>query len=853
MQPSDQLVEDLADAMLEGTPIDWAAAESSADGPARPLVRQLKIVSAIADLHRTIPASASTPSAGQGVLSDRPGDRTVEHWAHLRLLERIGRGAFGQVYRAWDTRLDREVALKLSPADRTPGARAASSIIHEGRMLARVRHPNVVTIYGAEQSDDQIGLWMEFIHGRTLEQLLERRTAVTTTEAVDIGLEVCRAVSAVHSAGLLHRDIKAQNVMRAEDGRIVLMDFGTGRELGQDARSDLAGTPLYLAPEVLRGQPATVRSDLYSVGVLLYHLITGSFPVRAPNVAGIRQAHDRGERTHVQTARRDVPSKLARIIERAVDPEPERRYQSSEALRADLAALKPRRTLVRLAYAAAAAIVFLVIGAVAWEMRGRQVVSSTTPSTLLAGFVGVSNPGGATVSASSQPIIAVLPLQRLNTESEGDYFVDGLTDEILQNLATIQGLQVRSRTSSFAFKDRPRNLREVGERLGANLVLEGSVLRSGNKLRINAQLIQVAGEVTLWAETFERDLKSTSDVFGVLDEISTAIVNKLRLKLNRGQRRYDFDLDTYERYLKARSLANRRGPDDSQKAVELFEQVIAADPAFAPAYAGLVDAYGWWALPAPASGGIRFETAYSRMRPAAVKALELDPLLAEAHAAMGRVYSIERDWKNADSSFRKAIDLNPTLTQIYTNYSSSTLTPLGRFGEAEHLMQVALRSDPLSLDVWREIGILQFLDGRYEDAVGTFERVRAVDPEYPYINMFLPRALMFAGRVDEALSLVEERTRAGKRSLPPHYLAHLYVKAGRREEAEKLVPTKDSPYSEMVLAVALGQMDRAFDALDRTEVQEPLRFGVGGLLNPEVASLRADPRFAAFRKKFGLP
>ena len=361
MPPSERLIDDLADAILDGSPIDWAAAESSSDGTAQLLVGQLRVLAAVADLHRSTPPGPSTlsqipPSRVEPKVADAP-----VMWSHLRLVERIGRGAFGEVYRAWDTRLDREVALKLLPADRSSGERAASAIIHEGRLLARVRHPNVVTIYGAEQIADQIGLWMEFVRGHTLEQILDQRKVVSAAEAVGIGLELCRAMSAVHGAGLLHRDIKAHNVMRAEDGRIVLMDFGTGRELDDDASSDLAGTPLYLAPEVLQGQKATVRSDIYSLGVLLYHLVTGSYPVQARTVREVRRAHERGERTAVQTARRDVPPKLARVIERAIDPRPERRYQSADALAADLAALQPRPRLVRLAYAAGVAAASILV------------------------------------------------------------------------------------------------------------------------------------------------------------------------------------------------------------------------------------------------------------------------------------------------------------------------------------------------------------------------------------------------------------------------------------------------------------------------------------------------------------
>ena len=226
--------------------------------------------------------------------------------------------------------------------------------------------------------------------------------------------------------------------MRAEDGRIVLMDFGTGRELEDDAASDLAGTPLYLAPEVLQGQQATVRSDIYSLGVLLYHLVTGSYPVHARTLREVRRAHERGERTAVRTARRDVPPKLARVIERAIDPRPEQRYESADALGADLAALKPRPRIVRLAYAAGMAAASILVAGAGWEVVGRQVGSSRTPSALLAGFAGLHSVGAANVSPVERPVIAVLRLKNLSAESDSDYLVDGLTDEIIRNLAVIR-------------------------------------------------------------------------------------------------------------------------------------------------------------------------------------------------------------------------------------------------------------------------------------------------------------------------------------------------------------------------------------------------------------------------------
>jgi eukaryotic-like serine/threonine-protein kinase len=847
--PSERLIDDLADAILDCSPIDWAAAESSSDATEQLLMRQLRVLAAVADLHRSTPPSPSTliqspVSSVEPKVADAP-----VMWSHLRLVERIGRGAFGEVYRAWDTRLDREVALKLLPAGPSFGDRAPSAIIHEGRLLARVRHPNVVTIYGAEQIADQIGLWMEFVRGHTLEQILDKRKVVSTAEAVGIGLELCRAMSAVHGAGLLHRDIKTHNVMRAEDGRIVLMDFGTGRELEDDASSDLAGTPLYLAPEVLRGQQATVGSDIYSLGVLLYHLVTGSYPVQARTVREVRRAHERGERTAVQTARRDVPPKLARVIEHAIDPRPERRYESADALGADLATLKPGSRIVRLAFAAGVAAAFILVVGVVWEVAGRQVESSRTPSALLAGFAGLNSIGAMNISPAERPIIAVLPLKNLSAEPDSDYFVDGLTDEIIRNLAAIQGLEVRSRTSSFAFKDKRRNLRDVGEQLGVNLVVEGSILRSGSRLRINAQLVQVVGDVPLWAERFDRDL---ADVFSIQDEISRAIVNKLRLTLGRGQRRYDTSVGVYELYLKARTLVERQGILAPREAVGLFEQVIAKDAAFAPAYAGLAGAYASMSMSPyrrpDGRQGVSADEAQSIMRPAAVKALQLDPLLAEAHAAMGLVYSRERDWDNAQKSFRRAIDLNSSLSQIYINYSLSTLRPLEKLDEADRILQVARRIDPLSLEVLREIAQVQIQAGRFEEAIANLERVRAVDPAFPYANLYLGRALMFAGRLSEAIPLLENEGVGAQQ-----FLAHAFIRTGRRAEAEKLATAhRGYPFREAIIYAGLGDKDRAFEALERMAVTEPNR--VPQLLTfPEMAGLRGDTRFAALRQRLGLP
>jgi serine/threonine-protein kinase len=795
--PGERLVHALADAILDGTPIDWAAAESSSDSTTRLLVRQLRVLAAVAELHCSTPPGAWSASRMQTRLEPHSAQAPVL-WRHLRLFERIGRGAFGEVYRAWDTRLEREVALKLLPAVPSSGDRAAFPIVHEGRLLARVRHPNVVTIFGVEQVGDQIGLSMEFIRGRTLEQMLEQNRAAETSEAIDIGIQLCRAMSAVHGAGLLHRDIKTTNVMRAEDGRVVLMDFGAGREFGDDVSSDVAGTPLYLAPEVLAGQPATVRSDIYSIGVLLYRLVTGAFPVQAGTVCGLRDAHARGKRIAIQNVRADVPSSLARIIERAIAPRPARRYPTADALSADLAAL------------------------------------ARSP-----GLAGLHSSGAAGILAVARPVVAVLPFTIAGGASEMARVREQLTDAVTRHLGAVQELEVRVEKSTSAFKGK-RTAFQIARHLGAHLIVDGSVERDGTRLRITWHVTHVAEDILLCADCFERELE---DAVSACDEIARALVHGLRPTLGTRGRRRAGDLNACELYLQARALVDRRGLPNVQKAAELFRRAIALDPRFAPAHAGLAHAYALMTFP---YRGIAFERACPAMRAAARKAMQLNPLLAESHAAMGWVYSFAHDWANAEKAFRQAIRLDPNRQQSYTSYSLSTLQPLRKFDEALRLLQSTSRHNRPSLDVMREIGEVQLFAGQYAAAVDTFDRVTDTNPDFPFVQAYLGKALAFAGRGAEAVPRLEL-----EQGSP--WLAHAYVITGARAEAEELAARSEAySYRLAVTSGALGDTELAVAAVERAAGTEPQRLG-RLLIEPELRGLRDDPRVMALRTRFGLP
>ena len=497
--PDEMQLEELAAAILDGTEVDWGTAESPAASPRLPLIDHLKVVAAVAAVHRQpLPAP--------------------DQWGHLRVLERIGRGSFGEVFRAWDTRLDREVALKLLPI---AGERDASSFIEEGRLLARVRHPNVATIYGADQVNNRTGLWMELVSGRTLEQVLQDES-LSVPEIVRIGVEICRAVAAVHRAGLLHRDIKAHNVMLAEDGRVVLMDFGSGRELKDGSSSDRSGTPLYQAPEVIRGEPATVRSEVYSLGILLFHLVSRSYPVHAVTTAELRLAHDSGDRVALQTLARNVPASFARIIQRATDPLPRWRYADVDAVERDLTRFQRRATTVpRNGVIVAAAVLAVVVGA--RQAGNEDGMRSRTVSLAAESPSSVQRP---------DILIAVLPFINVGSES-GNSVIDGLNARLLEQMRGFDGLRVGYLHTSGGRTTKTVGFASDTNQAGITFVVKVYAQLSGRTLVIRAALQRARGGEPLWVDTVTREVRSAGDLTDVLGELGRSISNKLFLELDK--------------------------------------------------------------------------------------------------------------------------------------------------------------------------------------------------------------------------------------------------------------------------------------------------------------------------------
>ena len=441
-------------------------------------------------------------------------------------------------------------------------------------------------------------------------------------------------------------------------------------------------------------------------------------------------------------------------------------------------------------------------------------------------------------------------MENTSHDPANDYFADGLTDELIRNLSIIDGLTVRSRTSSFGLKGKPRNIHDAGRQLQADYILEGSVLRAGQQLRIDVQLVRVRDDFPLWSGRFDREL---TDVFAIQDEIALGIVNNLRLKLGGGRRRYETSLEAYDLYLRARALPNQRGRGWAREAAGIYQQVIAKDALFAPAYAGLAAAYA-----ASSAQGFRDDHAdeLAEMRAAAENAIRLDPLLAEAHDALGMVYMRDGKWAQSEASFRRAIELDRSNSGAYDDFSTWLLLPLGRIDEAVRQLRQAEKADPLSSYIQQRLAGMLIIAGRYEEAAAHC----ASEAEC------LGRARLGQGRIDEAiqiLSTFNKTTRESKEFseftvsrtdlVRPRYLGYAYGRAGRRADAEKLaVEVAPNAYSQAIIYAGLGDKDRTLQALDRVAGLGAARIGQA-LNSPEFALLRGDPRVKVLRKKVGLP
>ena len=798
----------LAGSVADGAAVDWLAATAVAHaGGQRDLLAQLRIIADLAAAHRDAAEAAEPTEAPELTLP--PGSM----WGPLRLQREIGRGRFGAVYVAWDPALEREVALKLFSARGDVAA-----VIQEGRMIARVRHPNIVAVHGVDRFDGVVGLWMELVDGLTVKQVLSAKGMMGSREAALIGIDLSRALAAVHRAGLLHRDIKTQNVMREAGGRIVLMDFGAGeiRAENPSATRRLTGTPGYLAPELFAGETATIATDIYSLGVFLYNVLTMRYPVEGQSFEELELAHARHAMIPIADRRPDLPGAITRVVERALSDDPARRYRSAGAMQQDLMAALHEE-----------------IGADAAAPRAS---------------VGSKR--------SSPPSIAVLPFENLGPDRDIEYFCSGLAEELLTGLGKVEGLRVASRTSSLAGRPADNtDIRSICQRLGVDTVLEGTVRKAGDRLRITAQLVSALDGCHLWSEGYDRRM---SDVFDVQDEIAQSVVDRLKLRLNELTpqpliKRYTDNPRAYHLYLRGRFFWARRYQGGLGIALQEFAKAIEEDAGYALAHAGLADAnafLGFYLLRHP-------RRAFAEARAAAERALAIDADLPEAHTSLALVkLGDDWDWPGAEQAFRRSIDLDPTqaLPRIYLSWLMVLEGDIaGGIAEARK----AQETEPLSPLVNSGIGHAFFLARRYDEAVAECLKAFEVDPSSIVATYVMGACRAQQSRLPEAIELMERAVAMSDRA--PFYLAllgNLHARAGARDKALAILDELNQmasqryvpPHSQAFIYAGLGDLDRAFEwqAKAFADGASPFTY-----LSPVIENMHADPRHLAEMRRMG--
>ncbi len=783
---------------------------------------------------------------------------------HYRIAQQIGAGGMGEVYRAHDEHLDREVAIKVLLPGILSDESSRKRFHKEALVLSRLNHPNIATIYDFDTQANVDFLVMEYIPGITLSEKLDDRP-LAEKEVIRLGTQLAEGLSAAHEHGVVHRDLKPGNLRLTPDGRLKILDFGLAKlrllvtTMSTETLTEtqaLQGTLPYMAPEQVLGEEIDARTDIHAVGLVLYEMATGKRPFAEVEQSQLIGAIVRSTPPPASAINPRVSPELERIIGKCLEKELENRYQSAKEIVVDLRRLStptagaPVHAIQPKRRKAIAKAVMIGVVAVVFVVSSLSVLNFGSWRDRLSGHVG----------EAQIKSLAVLPLANLSHDPEQDYFADGMTEALITGLAKITELRVISRTSVMHYKGVQRLLPEIARELNVDAVVEGSVQRSGNRVKITAQLIRAATDQHLWAESYERDLR---DVLGLQDEVASTIAQRVESKLRPSnqvpsERRGSVKPEAYEAYLKGLYYINKRTPESLRKSEEYFQQAIAKDPGYAPAYASLADFYNLannYTILTP-------NESLPKARAAAMKALEIDSSLAEAHTALAIALVNDYDWNDAGNEFRRALELNPGSAQGHYWYSLVFLTSLGRHREAISEMQRARQLDPLSLITNANLGTILFNARQYDQAIQQCLRTLEMDPHFATAHYNLALAYEQKGMFEDAIREMQEAIADygdGGMDLLAH-LARAYALAGKRAEARQTITRLNrlskqihdsSSYERATVYLAVGQKDLALAQLQRAyEERSGQLIWLG--TDPNLDGLRSDPRFRALLRRMNL-
>lgn len=779
-----------------------------------------------------------------------------------RLVEQIGAGGMGVVYRAHDDRLERDVAIKVLPPGALADDAARRRFHKEALALSKLSHPNVASVHDFDTADGVDFLVMELVSGTSVDARAAAG-ALPEREVLALGIQLADGLAAAHAEGVIHRDLKPGNLRLTADGRLKILDFGLAQLLRRpddrtqtgtvDDHGRLAGTLAYMAPEQVRGEAVDARTDLYAAGAVLYELATGRRPFADHPPLRVPEAivHETPPAPRAVNAR--VSVELDRIVTKCLDKNPERRYQTAVDLRVDLERLRTPSVVSIAATRAAparrrAALVGMTLVALA---------AAAALGTLL-NVAGLRDRLRGPAGPLQIQSIAVLPLENLSRDSEQEYFADGMTEALIADLAKISALRVISRTSVMRYKSPDRSLPEIARALNVDAVMEGSVLRAGDRVRITAQLFHAPTDRHLWAETYERDLR---DVLALQSEVARAIAAEIHATITPDERRRlttarPIDPAAHRAYLEGRYQWNKRTPEGLTKAVEHFRRAIDLDPAYALAYSGVAESYVL--MPAVGIATMAPRDAVPKAKAAATKALEIDDTVVDAYTALGYIkMHFDWDWIGAEQAFLKARELNPNLS---TFWYGAYLADTGRHSEAIREAQRAQTADPLSPIVSAGLAWMYHLARQHDRAIEASRTTLELAPDFPIAYMRLGWAYQQKAMYPEALAAFEKAiTLSGRGSDNLAALAYVHARAGQRRQAERVLATMKqmsretyvSAYNMALVYTGLGDKESAFEWLEEALSERAWAMAEVNV-EPALDPLRSDPRFGDIVRRVGL-
>ncbi len=796
-----------------------------------------------------------------------------------RIIEKLGEGGMGVVYKAHDSKLDRFVALKFLPHHVAANQEEEARFLQEARASAILNHPNVCTVYdireeevpaaeGASSGRRQF-IVMEYVDGETLRKKISG-SPLPVRDAVTYGIQIGAALQEAHSNGIVHRDVKAENIMVNSKNQVKVMDFGLAKLKGSlrlTKESSTVGTLAYMAPEQIQGGEVDARSDIFSFGVLLFEMTTGRLPFRGEHDAAMMYSILNEEPESLPQSRSDLPGDLQRIIHRAIEKDPEDRYQHVDDMVSELKLLQKKSG--RVSRPSSLNVSASLPQSPSTDTEIIKGVSSKSPKRrwLVIGgaAVGVLVAGGVVFSLlTSRPddritSMAVLPFTNGSTDPNAEYLSDGFTESLINSLSRLPGIKMMSRSSVFRYKGKEISPQTVAHELGVGAVLTGRISERGNELAISVELINGKDNSHIWGEQYYRPM---SDIISLQSEISREISSQLKVTLTGEQeskltRTATESTEAYQLYLKGRFHWNKRTAEGFQRAADYYRQAIEKDPSFALAYAGLADTYllmhSYFILP-PAE-------AAEKATAAAQRALALDPQLGQAHIVLAGIKGEYKwDWEMAEREYRRGVELDPNYATGHQWYGEF-LVEIGRIDEGLRQIHLAQELDPLSPIIYVPEAYTRFATGEFDAAETQIQKSLEIDPRFPRALSLLGQIRFAQGKSDEGIKLVQLALEYGDSSAEyMGLLGYMHGMLGQAGQSEMILEHLQqlsrheyvSPYLFAIVYTGLGRKDEAFRWLNRGI--EAHDYGVLGMLvDPVFESLRTDPRFEKCLQRIGFP